>query len=371
MAGPSGTCTPGTPEKGGPVINQASEDADKDNEGTVPLDLSLSGKKDKSSREEKPSGKEVRREQEPKGERGGGRSRIGDSGASTRVSQQPGSAVASQDTHKANGGTREATPLDLSRGSKEREPIGEVRRKGEHPRKHPQEVMALSRERIEEEGGKKADVDSEDEEGHHPQRAGSNRSGQPGWGGEPQDRRKQIHRKEELRQERPYACKKCKYRAHTPWNLREHQERYRTSKELICDICKKAFKWRREAREHMKTEHNLERFFCVIAGCGVSRRTAADIQHNYKVAKIHKRAYQGNQRVATGGKDHPPPREAHIRDRGTKRPKSGREKSPNVKQQETNRGGKGYDITGEWLNGRIHAARIESRKTSKRSSAKP
>ena len=114
---------------------------------------------------------------------------------------------------------------------------------------------------------------------------------------------------------------------------------------IICDICKKAFKWRREAREHMKTEHNLERFFCVIAGCGVSRRTAADIQHHYKVAQIHKRAYQGNQRVATGGKDHPPPREAHIRDRGTKRPESGREKSPNVKQQETNKGGGGYNRT--------------------------
>ena len=102
--------------------------------------------------------------------------------------------------------------------------------------------MALSRERIEEEGGNKADGDSEDEEGHHPQRAGSNRSGQPGWGGEPQDRRKQIHRKEEPQQERPYASTKFKYRASTPWNQLEHQERYRTTKKVIWDICKKAFK---------------------------------------------------------------------------------------------------------------------------------
>ena len=70
------------------------------------MDLSLGGKKEKASKEEKPSGKEVHREQEPKRERGGGRSRIGDCGASTQVSQQPGSAVAGQDTHKANGGTR-------------------------------------------------------------------------------------------------------------------------------------------------------------------------------------------------------------------------------------------------------------------------
>ena len=103
--------------------------------------------------------------------------------------------------------------------------------------------MALSREMIEEEGGNKADADSEDEDGHHPQRAVSNRNGQPGWGGEPQDKRKQIHRKEDPQQERPYACTKCKYRASTPWNLLEHQERYRTTKELICDICKKAREW--------------------------------------------------------------------------------------------------------------------------------
>ena len=77
----------------------------------------------------------------------------------------------------------------------------------------------------------------------------------------------------------------------------------------------------------------------------MSRRTAADIQRHYKEAHNYKRAYQGSQRVATGGKDQPSSREAHIRDRGTKRPKSGREKSPNVKQQETNRGGKGYDTT--------------------------
>ena len=95
----------------------------------------------------------------------------------------------------------------------------------------------------------------------------------------------------------------------------------------------------------MKTEHKAEMLFCVRAGCGVSRRTAADIQRHYKEAHNHKRAYQGSQMVATGGKDHPPPREAHIRDRGTKRPKSDREKPPNVKQQETNRGGKGDDIT--------------------------
>ena len=77
----------------------------------------------------------------------------------------------------------------------------------------------------------------------------------------------------------------------------------------------------------------------------MSRRTAADIQRHYKEAHNYKRAYQGSQRVATGGKDHPPPREAHIRDRGTKRPESGREKSPNVKQQETNKGGGGDDGT--------------------------
>ena len=50
-AGPSGTRTPLTPKKGGSVINQASGNADKEKGGTVPLDLSLGGKKDKSSRE--------------------------------------------------------------------------------------------------------------------------------------------------------------------------------------------------------------------------------------------------------------------------------------------------------------------------------
>ena len=113
----------------------------------------------------------------------------------------------------------------------------------------------------------------------------------------------------------------------------------------------------------MKKEHNVERFFCVIAGCGVSRRTAADIKHHYKEAHTGKqrdpeelgkwnrpeghynRAHQGNQKVATGRKDHLPPREAHTSDRGTKRPESGRETSPNGKQQETNRGGGRYDGT--------------------------
>ena len=116
----------------------------------------------------------------------------------------------------------------------------------------------------------------------------------------------------------------------------------------------------------MKKEHNVERFFCVIVGCGVSRRTTADIKHHYEEAHDHgtgkrqapeesgewkrpeghhNRAHQGTQRVATGGQDQPPLRAAHTGARGTKRPESGRETSSNVKQQETNKGGGGYDAT--------------------------
>ena len=58
-------------------------------------------------------------------------------------------------------------------------------------------------------------------------------------------------------------------------------------KELICDICKKAFKWRRAARDHMKKEHNVERFFCIVVACGVSQRTAADLKHHYEEAYNH------------------------------------------------------------------------------------
>ena len=51
------------------------------------------------------------------------------------------------------------------------------------------------------------------------------------------------------------------------------------------------------------------------------------------------------QRVATGKQDQTPPRAAHDGDRGTKRQESSRETSPNVKQQETNKGVGGYNGT--------------------------
>ena len=116
----------------------------------------------------------------------------------------------------------------------------------------------------------------------------------------------------------------------------------------------------------MKKEHNVERFFCVVVGCGVILRTAADLRHHYKESHNHdtgkrqapeesgelkrleghhNKAHQGTQRVATGGQDQPPPRAAHTGTRGTKRPESGRKTSSNVKQQETNKGGGGDDGT--------------------------
>ena len=162
----------------------------------VPLDLSLSGKKDESIREEEPSGKKLRREQDPKGERVSGRLRTGDNGASTRASQQPGGTVVNQATRKADGGIRETTPLDLSHGGKYGAPSREARRKGEPPRKHPQGVPVPSKVMIDEEGGNKADAGSKGEEGHHPPRAVTSRRGRPVRGCTPHDRRKQIHREE-------------------------------------------------------------------------------------------------------------------------------------------------------------------------------
>ena len=47
------------------------------------------------------------------------------------------------------------------------------------------------------------------------------------------------------------------------------------------------FKWRRVAREHMKREHSVDKFFCIIAGSGVKQRTVAGMKHHYKEVHDH------------------------------------------------------------------------------------
>ena len=77
---------------------------------------------------------------------------------------------------------------------------------------------------IDEEGGNKEDAGSKGEEGHHPPRAVTSRCDRPVKGGTPPDRREQIHREEGPRQEKPYACTKCKYRASTHGTCRNIQK---------------------------------------------------------------------------------------------------------------------------------------------------
>ena len=47
------------------------------------------------------------------------------------------------------------------------------------------------------------------------------------------------------------------------------------------------FKGRKGIREHMKREHSVDRFFCIIDGCGVRQRTAAGRKHRYKETHDH------------------------------------------------------------------------------------
>ena len=126
------------------------------------------------------------------------------------------------------------------------------------------------------------------------------------------------------------------------------------------------FKWRMAARGHMKREHNMDKFFCIIAGCGVSQRTAAGIKHHYREAhnhdageqrapgepedlegpeEHHNRVHQGTQSRATCGHGQTPPREGHTGDRGTKRPKKGCEAPPNTEWVKTNKDGRGHNGT--------------------------
>ena len=48
-----------------------------------------------------------------------------------------------------------------------------------------------------------------------------------------------------------------------------------------------AFKWRRAAREHMKREHNMDKFFCIIACCGFSQRSVAGLKYHFKEIHDH------------------------------------------------------------------------------------
>ena len=116
----------------------------------------------------------------------------------------------------------------------------------------------------------------------------------------------------------------------------------------------------------MKRELNVDKFFCIIACCGVSQRTAAGLKHHYKEAhdhntgerqapeepedlegpeEHHNRAEQGTQSGATGEHGQPPPRAVHTGVRGTKRQESGHETPPNAKRSKTNKGGGGHDGT--------------------------
>ena len=55
--------------------------------------------------------------------------------------------------------------------------------------------------------------------------------------------RERGHGGEQRPQKKPYPCAKCDYKSRHRWNLREHQESHRTSKELVCDICWERFKF--------------------------------------------------------------------------------------------------------------------------------
>ena len=122
----------------------------------------------------------------------------------------------------------------------------------------------------------------------------------------------------------------------------------------------------------------MDRSFCLIAGCGVSRETAAGLKQHYKEAhdhnagerqapeepedlkgleEHHKMVHQGTQSVATGGHGQPPPRAVYTGARGTKRPESSRETPPNAKRRKTNKGGGGHDGTA----GKLVVKRKDSR----------
>ena len=152
---------------------------------------------------------------------------------------------------------------------------------------------------------------------HHPPRAVTRRRGRPVQGGTPPDWHEQIYREEGSGQEKPYICTKCKYRASTPWNFWEHQERYRTSKEPICEIFK-TFKWRRAAGDHMKKILlYISMMWSESENCGrpkahshdTGKRQAPEESEELKrLEGHHNEAHQGTQRVATGRQDQAQPR---------------------------------------------------------------
>ena len=137
------------------------------------------------------------------------------------------------------------------------------------PPRHPVSLEGLEEpeEQTQEEGGRKG----EDVRGRPSRSQGC----EMGHGGERRPQKK------------PFPCAKCDYKSRHRWNLREHQERHRTSKELICNICGERFKFRRFGKSQMNKEHKVDRFFCIIADCGVSRETAADLKQHYKEAHVH------------------------------------------------------------------------------------
>ena len=95
----------------------------------------------------------------------------------------------------------------------------------------------------------------------------------------------------------------------------------------------------------MKRVHNVDRVFCIIAGCGVSQRSAAGLKYHFKEIHDHD----------TGECQAPEkPEEHHNRGheeaqsratdkQGTKRLKGNHKTPPDAKRVKTNRGGEGQD----------------------------
>ena len=135
-----------------------------------------------------------------------------------------GGPVFNQTTRNANMVIGGRAPGNLIHGSKEDTPNREAIRTERTPGRHPQGAPEPPKVRIDEERDNKATAGDKGEEEHQihkgappadvgnraPPRAVTSRRDRPAQGGTPQARHKQIHSGKYLRQERPYACTKCK-----------------------------------------------------------------------------------------------------------------------------------------------------------------
>ena len=126
------------------------------------------------------------------------------------------------------------------------------------------------------------------------------------------------------------------------------------------------FKERWVIREHMKWEHSVDKFFCIIDNCGVKQKTEAGKKPHYKEAhdhgagerqareepeelegprEHHNRVQQGIDYGATGRRGQNPPRAGQTGHRGTKRPEKGCETPPNTEGRKASKDNRRHDGT--------------------------